>query len=175
MRGENDNALASVKGTAGSSPHARGKPCALAGRVVSGRLIPACAGKTRVVNRLWLKPRAHPRMRGENMNLNKNIRTEQGSSPHARGKRRGNAHHREIAGLIPACAGKTTSYCPSYPCTGAHPRMRGENIKSVKYLIVSTGSSPHARGKLAYRPRPYPPVRLIPACAGKTSYSRSFL
>ena len=93
-------------------------------------------------------PRAHPRMRGENLGGGAAIGGAAGSSPHARGKqlawlRKSHAHR-----LIPACAGKTTRYGCRLEFTGAHPRMRGENCKPGLNIM-------------RWR-------RLIPACAGKT-------
>ena len=50
----------------GSSPRVRGKRVARARRVADGRLIPACAGKTRLSPSMRSAARAHPRVCGEN-------------------------------------------------------------------------------------------------------------
>ncbi|ERS40008.1 hypothetical protein HMPREF1292_00492 [Corynebacterium sp. KPL1995] len=46
--------------------------------------------------------------------------------------------------------------------------MRGENTVRSTEALKSSGSSPHARGKLETRPSIPADMRLIPACAGKT-------
>ena len=91
-----------------------------------------------------------------------------GSSPHARGTRSSPADRKELRRFIPACAGNTAF--PRCTCATAavHPRMRGEHgfVELIgKYGI---GSSPHARGTPARRPRAGVHRRFIPACAGNT-------
>ena len=91
---------------------------------------------------------AHPRSRGENAAL-----------PVPLG---------DVARLIPAHAGKTSS-CRSVCGRGAaHPRSRGENRLLLPQRPVERGSSPLTRGKRGPLPRPLGRVRLIPAHAGKT-------
>ena len=75
----------------------------------------------------------------------------------------------EGAGLIPACAGKTTGTQPPEGPRGAHPRVCGENVQEVSLVAIPAGSSPRVRGKPHPRRRVDLPRRLIPACAGKTA------
>ena len=93
----------------GSSPRVRGKP--LRGFFPRPRkgLIPACAGKTQQGLPLLRQPRAHPRVCGENPKKVRRVSAAVGSSPRVRGKRRSSAASIVQVGLIPACAGKTTS------------------------------------------------------------------
>ncbi len=49
-----------------------------------------------------------------------------------------------------------------------HPRVCGENIGRWKTGVVSAGTSPRMRGKLAWALRSANPGRNIPAYAGKT-------
>src|SRR5690606_27678983 len=60
---------------------------------------------------------------------------------------------------------------PSTTGAGAHPRLRGEHIKSLPGRLIKFGSSPPARGAHQVVARPSDQVRLIPACAGSTSYA----
>ena len=54
----------------GSSPRVRGKPVKAARNAWNGRLIPACAGKTRVWVAVLVDVKAHPRVCGENRGPN---------------------------------------------------------------------------------------------------------
>ena len=51
----------------------------------------------------------------------------------------------------------------------AHPRVCGENMCPARGIARSLGSSPRVRGKLSGGLTGLLQVRLIPACAGKTS------
>ena len=149
MRGENWRAALITVCVAGSSPHARGKLGTLGHALAPKGLIPACAGKTHSGKVADLIDEAHPRMRGENHQVAYGVRRVFGSSPHARGKLIVPSQARCVSRLIPACAGKTRWYnCRCCKCS-AHPRMRGENIPTAKVKKSQSGSSPHARGKLA--------------------------
>ena len=91
-----------------------------------------------------------------------------GSSPRVRGK-----HDRinvavATVGLIPARAGKTSSYRVRGRRTPAHPRACGENGSAQKDGSVLAGSSPRVRGKHLQVDAHQRVRRLIPARAGKT-------
>ena len=152
----------------GSSPLTRGKRRAPAHRQLERRLIPAHAGKTRVVTQSWISTKAHPRSRGENSSRVMTSPMVRGSSPLTRGKHFSDAHLTAISRLIPAHAGKTRKSLPASQLQAAHPRSRGENLSATGPDGLNQGSSPLTRGKppraLAY------PLRdgLIPAHAGKT-------
>ena len=152
----------------GSSPLTRGKHLAqLAGHFRPG-LIPAHAGKTHRGGPPSLRPRAHPRSRGENGEQTTLRRCHQGSSPLTRGKPFARVAPPAPTGLIPAHAGKTLSSRKVARPIRAHPRSRGENGCLPGHPDDGAGSSPLTRGK-------HPDVRagrrrsgLIPAHAGKT-------
>ena len=71
---------------------------------------------------------------------------EMGSSPHARGARRTGGGAVDHAGIIPACAGSTSSTRLIASSSGDHPRMRGEHSCTTLRDVPILGSSPHARG-----------------------------
>ena len=110
-------------------------------------------------------------MRGENPRHRLSTSRRWGSSPHARGKRHVGGVCVDLAGLIPACAGKTYLSKHSSSAQPAHPRMRGENWRMSLRIYGLRGSSPHARGKLQSLNYVWLDCRLIPACAGKTGFS----
>ena len=152
----------------GSSPRVRGKPGRPRSCPPLCGLIPACAGKTRLMGFQGLRRRAHPRVRGENLLERRGQLPRQGSSPRVRGKHR-SGHQRHLGGgLIPACAGKTASHRASPGRRPAHPRVCGENETTVCFAVVHRGSSPRVRGKPCDAAPARRDLGLIPACAGKT-------
>ncbi len=148
MRGEHPCVRPWCGHPEGSSPHARGAPFVATPDKVSGG--------------------AHPRMRGEHFRFSQSVHVVPGSSPHARGAP-GLSHRAGVElGLIPACAGSTSSLSGSRWCWWAHPRMRGEHSLDQLAVMVMRGSSPHARGARSCTLAPLTTIRLIPACAGST-------
>ena len=91
-----------------------------------------------------------------------------GSSPQARGKL-GNMLYSVYSGrFIPAGAGKTPALVlPALPAS-VHPRRRGENNMFPNHNPPPLGSSPQARGKLRRPTSGRQSSRFIPAGAGKT-------
>ena len=76
-------------------------------------------------------------------------------------------------GLIPAHAGKTIGSVDGVVGVGAHPRSRGENAQAHAPAPTPGGSSPLTRGKLTAADVTRLVRGLIPAHAGKTSFSLS--
>ena len=69
-----------------------------------------------------------------------------GSSPHVRGALARQSLELLVLGIIPACAGSTSSSL-LYSCfNGDHPRMCGEHSSPLTGLFSCAGSSPHVRG-----------------------------
>ena len=167
-RGENVTTVTKARAVEGSSPLTRGKPTPCIDRGGADRLIPAHAGKTSYPT----KPRphlpAHPRSRGENDRCDCRVDLVKGSSPLTRGKLLLECCGRSRTRLIPAHAGKTRSSACLMRSGGAHPRSRGENLGSCVSSSRARGSSPLTRGKQRASHRDAPPIRLIPAHAGKT-------
>ena len=95
-----------------------------------------------------------------------------GSSPLTRGKRAARRLAEDRGWLIPAHAGKTSWRSGAPPSTAAHPRSRGENLRSRPYSARLVGSSPLTRGKHRGPEGHVRGGRLIPAHAGKTTRSR---
>ena len=127
MRGEHVEVTEGEIDAMGSSPHARG-----AHEVVSllpGRpgIIPACAGSTMIARFRLSYCRDHPRMRGEHIDPENFARFLQGSSPHARGTRFSYGEGEKVVGIIPACAGSTSTRRSTPTSKRDHPRMRGEH------------------------------------------------
>ena len=152
----------------GSSPRVRGKPGERRFNGGGCGLIPACAGKTQAncdaIRATW----AHPRVCGENHLTQSSAQSSLGSSPRVRGKPTRGALGIISLGLIPACAGKTSRVRRGGPQTRAHPRVCGENPRSLERPRKARGSSPRVRGKRVVQSIRRDRPGLIPACAGKT-------
>ena len=107
-------------------------------------------------------------MRGEDFNDVTKVVFDEGSPPHARGRRDLLCRSHHGRGITPACAGKTRP-TPRTSHTGwDHPRMRGEDAKQMSPVKRACGSPPHARGRPRHRRHLLRKRRITPACAGKT-------
>ena len=109
MRGEHKDSPTLKVTYAGSSPHARGAQNLVAVILVGFGIIPACAGSTSLICSALISSWDHPRMRGEHLGRGLGIQTIEGSSPHARGAQSLAVRVNDIQGIIPACAGSTSS------------------------------------------------------------------
>ena len=109
MRGERLAALPCAGIFTGSSPHARGTHPGMGVSQLQDRFIPACAGNADERKMTLEGSPVHPRMRGERVPFLAAMRSNTGSSPHARGTRHRAGHARAVARFIPACAGNATS------------------------------------------------------------------
>ena len=157
---------------AGSSPLARGLQLGRCRAAPGRRIIPARAGFTGRSRRTAAKRVDHPRSRGVYTPSSGPPSPPSGSSPLARGLRRGGAGRPGGRRIIPARAGFTC--CRAAPgCTASdHPRSRGVYTKGSSCRITDAGSSPLARGLQLGRCRAAPGRRIIPARAGFTGRSR---
>ena len=111
----------------GSSPRARGAPVITRPIVAGGGIIPACAGSTGRTNFDSCLGRDHPRVRGEHTIHGPYGAGNLGSSPRARGARDPAAAVGVAGGIIPACAGSTSSPHQGRQRKRDHPRVRGEH------------------------------------------------
>ena len=146
-RGENRSIEAMQNCWAGSSPLTRGKHSACHSVTSTSGLIPAHAGKTARMGTTRVRPRAHPRSRGENPGVTMHALRHRGSSPLTRGKLGQRPVSAFRPGLIPAHAGKTGGSAPGAGVAWAHPRSRGENSDWETIDGRAGGSSPLTRGK----------------------------
>ena len=170
--GENSPARSCPTAIAGSSPRGRGNPPQRRHARLDAWLIPARAGKTGGATRAKVPSRAHPRAGGENSPACGRRFRASGSSPRGRGKRDMTRPLIEERGLIPARAGKTSDGGRQTTTLSAHPRAGGENFCDDDARRGEAGSSPRRRGKQRMRGTRAAQWGLIPARAGKTSWSR---
>ena len=169
MRGEHRVALKRAELHRGSSPHARGARAVRRRIRYRAGIIPACAGSTPDAAQVIVAARDHPRMRGEHFTVPDTASYFSGSSPHARGARGRAGVDGVDHGIIPACAGSTSSSGKLTEASGDHPRMRGEHSTVMESVSTQMGSSPHARGALHDEVgNGRAAAGIIPACAGST-------
>ena len=167
-RGENFVVVEELPDGVGSSPLTRGKRSVTVPVNITARLIPAHAGKTLFPPFRSATRAAHPRSRGENVQVTGAALDPKGSSPLTRGKQAVDWRGGSARGLIPAHAGKTEAGRWSACRCRAHPRSRGENDGQAAHHCVRAGSSPLTRGKRDVGQHVTFLSGLIPAHAGKT-------
>ena len=152
----------------GSSPRVRGTLRNEQGNVPRQGIIPACAGNT--FQGCWLHSRGwdHPRVCGEHNGVEDLKKALWGSSPRVRGTPRPDPPESARPGIIPACAGNTSSARRSQDTCWDHPRVCGEHRQAFSPCPLSEGSSPRVRGTpTGHHPGTFC-AGIIPACAGNT-------
>ena len=153
----------------GSSPHVRGARRAERRRIPQPGIIPACAGSTNDWCESYSGCRDHPRMCGEHDYEGSPWTWSMGSSPHVRGAHLFGFIRDHGAGIIPACAGSTSTKSSDSSDSRDHPRMCGEHDMPPFDVGVAEGSSPHVRGAPDEGAKQRRQTGIIPACAGSTS------
>ena len=153
----------------GSSPLARGLRDRRGLHARDGRIIPARAGFTPHGGDVAVHQRDHPRSRGVYTAPPGWPADSHGSSPLARGLRRGPDARRSGIGIIPARAGFTAVSAAPGRQPEDHPRSRGVYPHDLMARATSGGSSPLARGLLRPGVVLADAVRIIPARAGFTT------
>ena len=135
---------------------------------VPHRITPACAGKTIRGALDSYFQEDHPRVCGENPSRSALPSSGRGSPPRVRGKHLFPDIALILAGITPACAGKTRPPPLAHLTQKDHPRVCGENYGIDPAKIVRPGSPPRVRGKLHIFQGFHARTGITPACAGKT-------
>ena len=156
----------------GSSPLARGLHSGDLGDTIILRIIPARAGFTQGDHGVMINGWDHPRSRGVYVGRGGLQAGWFGSSPLARGLRRGHGLRRLPHGIIPARAGFTLWRSRRHDHPADHPRSRGVYPGEIGGSAAGGGSSPLARGLRRCSGHRRLNARIIPARAGFTGTSR---
>ena len=90
------------------------------------------------------------------------------SPPRARGRDTLQSALRQVNGITPACAGKSTSDDRGCHKEGNHPRVRGEEFVQRLQDSSRQESPPRARGRVPIDIRTSRGYGITPACAGKS-------
>ena len=146
IRGEHRSRRTGPRLRRGSSPHTRGARRTSPTGSAPWRIIPAYAGSTVRLARMWCLAADHPRIRGEHVSSAVYGPWWRGSSPHTRGAQARPRSAIIAGGIIPAYAGSTRPVPLSAPGRPDHPRIRGEHSSIHTKGEVKSGSSPHTRG-----------------------------
>ena len=132
------------------------------------RFIPAGAGNTRLLQRLYQLSTVYPRWRGEHYCRRPYLGTRDGLSPLARGTLLLQNVHEWSGRFIPAGAGNTSRMLTRWPGWPVYPRWRGEHVSANLSTVSIPGLSPLARGTQVVRRGELAIHRFIPAGAGNT-------
>ena len=147
VRGGDGDQWKVAAGPGGSSPRARGRPCAPPCQLPKPGFIPACAGETQRRRRIARGREVHPRVRGGDDGESRCVSGGDGSSPRARGRLAIEIAQHGAIGFIPACAGETFAIKHSMRPRRVHPRVRGGDPHGCGLRRAPDGSSPRARGR----------------------------
>ena len=144
--GEQGQSRDEVHSFLGSSPRVRGTAHNVWDFNAMTRIIPACAGNSRLRVAEMRGDRDHPRVCGEQKASMTDLVISPGSSPRVRGTGKTVSLGASALGIIPACAGNRYSDngCDAPPWD--HPRVCGEQIKVYLPCPLDKGSSPRVRG-----------------------------
>ena len=159
--------------TGGSSPLARGLRIQFGPFMLERGIIPARAGFTPAHAGRSPGAQDHPRSRGVYHVPVHHRRSDDGSSPLARGLQPERPQGRPKRGIIPARAGFTPRNARRSARPRDHPRSRGVYWKVSSPGAPSPGSSPLARGLRVFDRHGHSAPRIIPARAGFTPPGRS--
>ena len=168
--GEHFTRMLRAEGGTGSSPRGRGTLHGRATANSKARFIPAWAGNTRDRCAGGSARAVHPRVGGEHIHEQVRNLHHRGSSPRGRGTLPPRSSPICVVRFIPAWAGNTLPACCWTSGRTVHPRVGGEHLKRLAYLLANSGSSPRGRGT----PYLYSSARFcrrfIPAWAGNTAH-----
>ena len=167
MCGEKWMALRLALARAGSPPRVRGKDASTGLADIVVGITPACAGKSASSAVTSTSARDHPRVCGEKIGWRAKVASSIGSPPRVRGKAVYSAPHVCDVRITPACAGK--SYKAKCERAGMrdHPRVCGEKLRVIVFVLSGLGSPPRVRGKARAREIQRHGRGITPACAGK--------
>ena len=132
------------------------------------RITPACAGRTRWPARFPRHGQDHPRVCGKNFGHLHSRHAAKGSPPRVREERADLPIPCPLAGITPACAGRTVLVFVVTSFLQDHPRVCGKNLASYKGTVGKMGSPPRVREELTKILEEGEAPGITPACAGRT-------
>ena len=141
LRGEDAELTWQATAALETPPLARGRRRGSHGGRQGERNTPACAGKTSGTPSSRRLPWKHPRLRGEDLDLQHQSEREEETPPLARGRHEAVLiMHRRFRNT-PACAGKTRARQTRNGSVRKHPRLRGEDEPMSQLLPFGTSTT----------------------------------
>ena len=134
----------------GSPPPMRGKDLSAGQLRRTQRITPAYAGKSAQITSLSRFLWDHPRLCGEKLDHQSQLKCMAGSPPPMRGKGQRRSASESLQGITPAYAGKSGHRSTTNFRRRDHPRLCGEKPKMRVLQMKVTGSPPPMRGKGAF-------------------------
>ena len=168
MCGENPGGVASRQAVVGSPPRVWGKLDQFRKLVGFPRFTPTCVGKTSGSYPLLQVQVVHPHVCGENVNLENERLSFDGSPPRVWGKLELGNNYMEGHRFTPTCVGKTTLPISLGQHVAVHPHVCGENITTYLGADPFYGSPPRVWGKHQRFVKSHCVSRFTPTCVGKT-------
>ena len=151
----------------GSPPRMRGKVEYLMPEVDDMGITPAYAGKSLPFGGHSLRTGDHPRVCGEKRFFTFGLMHMRGSPPRMRGKDVPWSYNQGLGGITPAYAGKSGISPGILLSYRDHPRVCGEKVNLLHFLLLLLGSPPRMRGKAVAASYVVHGFGITPAYAGK--------
>ena len=151
----------------GSPPRMRGKVAAAVPALFLRGITPACAGKSEKQVPFLPPYQDHPRVCGEKKSRRCCTSIGLGSPPRVRGKAAFDTGHRQVEGITPAYAGKSSPGSAAGCHARDHPRVCGEKPELPPAVQRHVGSPPRMRGKAGGKQNHTTDAGITPAYAGK--------
>ena len=136
--------------------------------VFDERITPACAGNRNLFVKFVRVNQDHPRVCGEQHNLNCQSMASQGSPPRVRGTEFAHCTSFRRSRITPACAGNSRSLLLRHMPSKDHPRVCGEQLRRLRMALQAIGSPPRVRGTGHCYLLCTGYLRITPACAGNS-------
>ena len=168
VRGEDNSFSVRFGAGTGSPPRAWGRRRPRGESFAPRRFTPTCVGKTRCRSWCGSRPTVHPHVRGEDFSLAELRKCGYGSPPRAWGRRVFPSEYPSSYRFTPTCVGKTGRFELCGHRLPVHPHVRGEDLPTIREVVVALGSPPRAWGRPpCFAPYVFP-TRFTPTCVGKT-------
>jgi len=167
-RGDDISPDRRARESTGSPPHAWGRPHNVNNERSEIGLTPTRVGTTTSLQCPSTPVRAHPHTRGDDWRSGWSARKRLGSPPHAWGRRLDVGKRSRGSRLTPTRVGTTRAASVIGTNSWAHPHTRGDDQRQLRQGLRSSGSPPHAWGRLIVRIAGQDVQRLTPTRVGTT-------
>ena len=166
--GNHWKSVGTLLGNKGSPPRVREPHDLMYAAIYKLRITPACAGTTSSIRTTQKYAEDHPRVCGNHRTDKTQLPLFVGSPPRVREPRFLRPFHNRGSRITPACAGTTGYEQERYISGRDHPRVCGNHLYFISFLMLMIGSPPRVREPLFLFDLLKASSRITPACAGTT-------